>query len=286
MSNYYLDFDGSNDYVTVPHNSLFDIGTGDFSYSIWVKPDDLSGNYILFSKLSSIGYIGLIDSPKSSASLFCVSGVQSGSLTSNDNTLTAGQWNHVVFSVSRTSPKVYINGQDQTSRTDSKAVTNTLSNSGDFIVGFVAANPKFPGGIDDVRFYDRALTQAEAEYIYNSGDGSKGTDATSPLMSLDFDEGTGTTTTDSIAGLVGTFTGSPAWTSGGTSSTNAVRCYYDIDDGGWVLAGKKAFGSSYTEHTFYINRTGKRIRFKFVGSGSDFKIREYKIMEPEIEDDR
>ena len=65
-----------------------------------------------------------------------------------------------------------------------------------------------------------------------------------------------------------------------------IGVYYSIDDAGWVYAGEMDVSANYKEQEFYINRTGKRIQFKFAGRGGNFKIREYSIMTPEVEDDR
>ena len=65
-----------------------------------------------------------------------------------------------------------------------------------------------------------------------------------------------------------------------------IGVYYNIDDAGWVYAGAMNVTDDYKEQPFYINRTGKRIKFKFAGRGGNFQIREYQIMEPGIEDDR
>ena len=68
--------------------------------------------------------------------------------------------------------------------------------------------------------------------------------------------------------------------------TGGLSVYYDIDDSGWIPTRGFLLTNQYEERPVYINATGRRIKFKFTGYGSDFKIREYKIMEPEIEDDR
>ena len=61
---------------------------------------------------------------------------------------------------------------------------------------------------------------------------------------------------------------------------------YSVDDGSW---NTKAFdlSSDFEEQTFYFHATGKRIQFRFDNTaGSDFVLREYKILSPQILDDR
>jgi hypothetical protein len=69
-------------------------------------------------------------------------------------------------------------------------------------------------------------------------------------------------------------------------SGDYVGVYYNIDEAGWVFAGEMAVTDDFKEKTFFINKTGKRIRFKFAGRGGNFQIREFQIREADIENDR
>ena len=45
-----LDFDGSNDYVSIPHNASLNMGTGNFTCEFWVKKDANNIRYDIISK--------------------------------------------------------------------------------------------------------------------------------------------------------------------------------------------------------------------------------------------
>lgn len=61
---------------------------------------------------------------------------------------------------------------------------------------------------------------------------------------------------------------------------------YSVDDGDWEALGIADCSTNYDSFTFFINRAGKRMKFKFSGNSGNFEIREYKIHEPEVFDDR
>ena len=82
------------------------------------------------------------------------------------------------------------------------------------------------GGLDDLRFYKKALTAAEVAAIYNNGKGTKYTGAAAEggLASAAFnmDEGAGNTITDAVGGLVGTFSETGvSWALGGVPFVKA-----------------------------------------------------------------
>jgi hypothetical protein len=74
-----------------------------------------------------------------------------------------------------------------------------------------------------------------------------------------------------------------------TAKGDAMKVGYRISDftGSTWTEFTQTLTSDYEEYPFYINETSKRIQFGFFDfSGGDIQIREYKIMDPEILDDR
>jgi len=132
-----LDFDGSNDYVTVG-NSI----TGVQSISLWIKPTnttqsilDLDGGTHYLS-LSS----GSITANGFSSPSYYVNGV-------SGQTVTANVWNHVV-------------------------ITTATSFTGSAInIGKVSSN-YFSGQIDEVKIYRKVLTVEQIKKEYNRGAGA------------------------------------------------------------------------------------------------------------------
>ncbi len=86
--------------------------------------------------------------------------------------ITASTWYFVTGTFDGTNLNLYVNGSS-----DATAVSNSgviATNSKPFYIGDApkgAAHTYFTGNLDDVRFYNRALTSTEVTALYNSGSG-------------------------------------------------------------------------------------------------------------------
>ena len=121
-----MSFNGTDAYMTVSGNSSLNFGTGDLTYSIWVKADFSSSNRY---------FIGTATDPTSNNG-----GIAIGTHTSQYpswrvwfsgtmfNTGTAavadGQWHHLVLTRSSGTVQVYVDGQvDGVSTTITTSIT-------------------------------------------------------------------------------------------------------------------------------------------------------------------
>ena len=85
----------------------------------------------------------------------------------SDSTYSADTWNHVVLTIERNgNAYFYINGVQD----GSKSVNDiAIPFSKDLLIGGYDKRALFfNGSIDDVRIYNRALSQAEITLLYNS----------------------------------------------------------------------------------------------------------------------
>ena len=238
-------FDGVNDYVALPDNSLN--FTGDFTTSFWfyanaftsqdsfvtcenwVSPND-NGWYIYHMQ----GNLG-----------FSVYNGTNATGWKTSTTITTGTWYHVVVVKNRSvSPKFYINGAlvDAVLRhgTDTTLnpgyVTTQYCSLGTDRYAVSTAHAYLNGKMDGVNVWQREITQAEVTELYNSGAGKQLTPT--PIVTnglvLNLDAGrkssypnTGTTWTDiSGNGYNGTMTNGPIF---GTASGGQIT-FDGIDD--------------------------------------------------------
>lgn len=99
-------------------------------------------------------------------------------------------WLHIVFIRDGSIAKAYFNGQEVASRSDISGIWGTSS---DFHVG---ATPSVvfhtTGYIDEVRFYDRALTEEEVLASWNSGRGGPPNNMSGLKIWYPYNEGGGT----------------------------------------------------------------------------------------------
>lgn len=131
------------------------------------------------------------------------------------NAITANTWTHIAATktpgVKSSTIKIYVNAVLQTSTLEGVDTAPNITNAAP-VVGRLdnAATRYWSGGIDEVRFWNVARTQAEIQASMNSH-----------LIGNElglvgywkFDEGTGLTAFDStVNGNNGTLTGGPIWT--------------------------------------------------------------------------
>ena len=164
-------FDGVGDYVTMPNALTFDNDTV-YSLECYVKPT--VGAYDPFitigleSTTNQLSFSMLGSSKKLSMQTFGANDVTS------DLVLTLDAWNHVVVVHKAagheiTSYDFYLNGVKQTSNTKGGTLEPyPLSTTTALARAHTNVYYDFPGRIDEVRIYDRIITQAEVTALYNN----------------------------------------------------------------------------------------------------------------------
>lgn len=215
---YCVDLDNTNDYLSVPHNSLLNIN-GSFTISFWVYPRKVTSYTPLIRKgqgtspFTPANYaIDLGSSGKLRFFVYDVGGSAKGILTTGP-TLTANTWYHIagVFDKYAVSDnfKLYVNGELVKTAT---WTGNLHNNSQPLIFGY-NYNSSTNARLDEITLWNTALSQAQIQarmyQVINSDDPQY----PNLLGYWRFDEGTGTTTNDaSINGLNATLVNGAAWT--------------------------------------------------------------------------
>ncbi|MEI6327046.1 MAG: LamG domain-containing protein [Candidatus Roizmanbacteria bacterium] len=162
-------FDGSNDYVEVPHNTSLAI-TGNLTISAWVKPTD---------RVNANGIVGKTSTNTPAPYDFYLaqtSGLPrllrgNGTLYAFLDAATApanGQWSHVAVVMSGTTATHYLNGVANGSGT----ISTTIADSGGAmrIASRADLGTIFKGSLDDVRIYNYARTQEQIADDMNGAD--------------------------------------------------------------------------------------------------------------------
>ena len=127
---------GSNEFLSAGDNN--NLGTGDFSFSFWIKASDTVSNYLISKREDNDNRWYIRTEGNSRIQFYAVkSGVDIMTATSSSSgELSANVWNHVVISCDRsessTGLKFYINGSLQNS---AAASTTDIDNTGDFYIG-------------------------------------------------------------------------------------------------------------------------------------------------------
>jgi hypothetical protein len=169
-SNAQMTFDGTSDYVTVPHNTLHSF-TGDFSIEIVFKPTGNTAN-CLIQKGSGNDYFQeywvLCDTRGSNTSFELIMG-KVGNTSANynvrANNAVIGQYHHIVTGVQGSTGFMYVNGE----LIDTGDVTDRIQSTSDIRIGERVDG--FADSLGDqplTKIYNRALTANEIQSNFNA----------------------------------------------------------------------------------------------------------------------
>lgn len=177
-------------HLEVPYTNSF--LPADLTISVWVKPDELYEHNYVVSQNYWTGYKLQIQS--AGKPFFTFKKVDGGIIDADnetDNSVKAGEWNHVVVTLSATTNelKFYVNGTLTKTWTEANKgigpLTRTLTEPDPqpFIIGGVATDAElaanfmewttaenlgyFKGAIDELKIYNIALSDGQLSKLYN-----------------------------------------------------------------------------------------------------------------------
>ena len=172
-------FDGSND--TIDFGANLQYTTGDFSFSVWLKPVAAQNTWACVFGTHGINGGYALQQRDNNTNRYRV---QTGSggvfgATNTDFALIADIWSHVVITREGTVIKGYVNGNHVYTDVSVATISNALN--------FVAGNYTqsgwsgyYKGEMDELASWSRALSAAEALAIYNEQKSGLYTPGTGP----------------------------------------------------------------------------------------------------------
>lgn len=166
-----LTFDGSSSHsVNMGSNSNHDVGSGNFTYSVWVKTSNSGNNMAIVTRDPDYNPYHALRQFASGKPRFQYSDSSSNSVTVDCTiTINDGLWHHVVGMRDGDNGYLYVDGVQR--GTASNASTGVVDNgAASFIIGArdkASGAHSFYGSVDDVRFFNKALSVAEILELYN-----------------------------------------------------------------------------------------------------------------------
>ena len=157
-----LDFDGSNDSVTVPDSSSLDLTSG-MTVEAWVRPLTTSGwrTVVLKERPGDVVY-ALYSSNNDNGRPSGRARVNgSNVLVNGTSRLTTSVWTHLAATFDGSNLRLYVNGALVGTRSASGTILTTTNPLR--IGGSSALGRWFRGRIDEVRVYNRALSASEIQ---------------------------------------------------------------------------------------------------------------------------
>ena len=208
---YSVQFDGSDDYIkTDATYSVLDGGTK-ASFSVWLKPDSGAPTleYVLSNPRDSSGnngQFGLVLYEGNSVTFF-VQSRTAQKVQAGIGNITYGSWNHILVTIdlalsAGNEAKIYINGVDRTTSSAMGTLGSFYTATDRLYIGEEANgafNP-YDGKMDELAIWaGTTLTSGDASTLYNSGVPTDLSQfSTPPTNWWRFEEGSGTTISDSI----------------------------------------------------------------------------------------
>jgi hypothetical protein len=156
-------FNGSNSYISMLTMNNIPMGNSARTLSVWMNPSSISNLWTL----TAIGY----GSPSTNNAFMFGLGNNIISVQgwvsdySSPLTYTVGQWMHAVCTYDGTNIKIYVDGALIGSGTNT--LWNTTGTEFYFGARPSQGNSFFPGQLDDIGIWNRALTPQEITDLYN-----------------------------------------------------------------------------------------------------------------------
>ena len=171
------EFDGINDFIEVPHIPAFETEDGTIVFSF--KTSKLLSQQGLLSKDSlqrdNGGHITITTEKDNSIKATIQSTTFSRFVRSEAGTIKSGEWINVAVSFGSQKLRLYINGDEADTDTYTGGLTGnqeplvigaSSERSGDLIG--IPIEKEFEGTIDEVAFFNRALTKEEIQTLYDT----------------------------------------------------------------------------------------------------------------------
>jgi fibro-slime domain-containing protein len=218
---YNLEFDGQDDYVSVADDDIFNLN--DFAISFWVRPGDAFSDQTFLSNSDGSGESYSFRWAKTTSD---ATGTLSFEVYDRIAAATAefsmnifdGQWHHIVgVRDEGTTLKLYVDGTEKVSVPDETAAL--IEPSGDLWIGGEYGQTEeknLEGRIDDVMIFNNVLTSTEISHLkQNKLDGLDPLEGFAsgdyPILFWDFDEGSGSSSADSIESMTASLNNGTTW---------------------------------------------------------------------------
>jgi len=168
---------GAGDSIVIPRNEAMNVGANDFTVAAWVQPSQLRKSGIVAAGGNGVQgwYLELDNRGAVRFETNGPDGVSSGSVSSFPGAVRANAWQHVAVVVKRERPgersrnqtRIYVNGYVVGQGEIDPA--NLDNPKQDLHLGRIGEAAPYPGSLDEVRIYRRALDEAEIQGLVQPG---------------------------------------------------------------------------------------------------------------------
>jgi hypothetical protein len=156
-------FDGTGDYLSIPNNDAFELGSSDFTIEFFIKPDTINTPKLLLDKRTASTNGFYFSQPTADPSKIAFGGGDgTTSITPiiSSISISTSQFHHVALSKTGTTATMYIDGVSAGTTT----ITSFASNTAGLVIGvfFDLSGYFYAGFLDEIR-----ITKGVARYTTN-----------------------------------------------------------------------------------------------------------------------
>lgn len=169
-----FDFDGSNDYITVPDDVVWDFVGKDFTVAFWFSSTMTDTGFFLNHRKKG-NYNGWDIWMQSGKVWARISKGSNSVMKSTPTNYNDGNWYFCTIEFDRDGTfKIYINAS-QVAISAPIMQINDISNNEDLCIGSrLSQHAYFDGVMDCMMIFDKLLSSDEQAYLYNNGYGTEG----------------------------------------------------------------------------------------------------------------
>ena len=161
--------DSNNEYLSISSGSANSMGDENVSMSIWIKFTSTSSNQVITEMWDSgqRKFQLMYYAADNNLRLYTSSnGTSSNYITSGLTTVSSGTWYNIVFTLSSSERRLYLNNSDVSTGTTS--VTIKSSSTSSFSIGGVG---ELDAIVAEAGYWNKNVSTSELSSIYNSGAG-------------------------------------------------------------------------------------------------------------------
>ena len=161
-----LDYDGIDDYLSIPHSALWNFGSGDFTIILWINKtviESVNNHLIGHFNASLVGWYLTIQYPAADKMQFRTN--NNTMILEVTHSIQAGEWASIATVKANNTLTIYVDTVNKGSAglSSVQAVTHELwIGTGDY-----SGHQFFKGSIALPRIYNRGLSALEVQNCYN-----------------------------------------------------------------------------------------------------------------------
>jgi len=168
-----IEFDGIDNYISVPHNDSIDFADEDFSVSLWYRTTSTKRHNYIYAKNygteSTRWYGCTVFVDGNVVKCLADDGSAYDEVKAGDD-FNDGQWHHLTYTRNTVTGRhiIYVDGQEEGNIADNRG---SIANNGDLIIGGRSEDGTgyfFQGAIDEMMIYNRSLSSQEVQQIFEA----------------------------------------------------------------------------------------------------------------------